>query len=160
METFARSLILSVVNFAAHCHLPVALQTASAILYCNFLFVKSVLFYLGRTRRAIDVPLVKSWYREHCPPGQPVKVRVSYQKLLKYFVLNALKHRAPKPQKKRLVQCIMFFKFCCSKRLDGTCQYSYSYSYNDEAEVVLYRIYFLCGLTFKVNVITYASGLG
>lgn len=59
--------------------------------------------YSGRTRRAIDVPLVKSWYREHCPPGQPVKVRVSYQKLLKYFVLNALKHRAPKPQKKRLV---------------------------------------------------------
>lgn len=23
----------------------------------------------GRTRRAIDVPLVKSWYREHCPSG-------------------------------------------------------------------------------------------
>jgi len=39
--------------------------------------------------------------QEHCPPGQPVKVRVSYQKLLKYYVLNALKHRAPKPQKKR-----------------------------------------------------------
>jgi pre-mRNA-processing factor 8 len=36
----------------------------------------------GRTRRAIDVPLVKSWYLEHCPPDQPVKVRVSYQKLL------------------------------------------------------------------------------
>ena len=31
----------------------------------------------------------------------PVKVRVSYQKLLKYFVLNALKHRPPKAQKKR-----------------------------------------------------------
>lgn len=58
---------------------------------------------LGRCRRAIDVPLVKSWYREHCPPGQPVKVRVSYQKLLKYYVLNALKHRPPKPQKKRFL---------------------------------------------------------
>lgn len=23
----------------------------------------------GRTRRAVDVPLVKSWYREHCPAG-------------------------------------------------------------------------------------------
>jgi pre-mRNA-processing factor 8 len=57
--------------------------------------------FSGRCRRAIDVPLVKSWYREHCPPGQPVKVRVSYQKLLKYYVLNALKHRPPKPQKKR-----------------------------------------------------------
>ena len=55
----------------------------------------------GGTRRALDVPLVKTWYREHCPPGQPVKVRVSYQKLLKYFVLNALKHGPPKPQKKR-----------------------------------------------------------
>ena len=55
----------------------------------------------GRTRRAVDIPLVKFWYREHAPPGQPVKVRVSYQKLLKYYVLNALKHRHPKPQKKR-----------------------------------------------------------
>lgn len=24
----------------------------------------------GRTRRAIDVPLVKTWYREHCPSGK------------------------------------------------------------------------------------------
>ena len=55
----------------------------------------------GRCRRAIDIPLVANWYREHCPPGQPVKVRVSYQKLLKYYVLNALRHRPPKPQKKR-----------------------------------------------------------
>ena len=37
----------------------------------------------GRTRRIIDVPLVKTWYREHCPAGMPVKVRVSYQKLRK-----------------------------------------------------------------------------
>lgn len=28
----------------------------------------------GSTRRALDVPLVKSWYREHCPAGMPVKV--------------------------------------------------------------------------------------
>ena len=73
----------------------------------------------SNTRRAVDVPLVKSWsvvlcdclflstkhhvyrYREHCPAGQPVKVRVSYQKLLKCYVLNALKQRKPKPQKKR-----------------------------------------------------------
>jgi pre-mRNA-processing factor 8 len=55
----------------------------------------------GRTRRVLDVPLVKSWYREHCPAGMPVKVRVSYQKLLKVFVLNALHHRPPKPQKRR-----------------------------------------------------------
>lgn len=55
----------------------------------------------GRTRRAIDVPLVKGWYQEHCPPGQPVKVRVSYQKLLKAYVYNALKHRPPKGQRKK-----------------------------------------------------------
>lgn len=40
-------------------------------------------------------------YHEHCPPDHPVKVRVSYQKLLKVFVLNSLKHRAPKALKKR-----------------------------------------------------------
>lgn len=27
----------------------------------------------GATRRAIDVPIVKAWYQEHCPPGLPVK---------------------------------------------------------------------------------------
>lgn len=69
-------------------------------------------FYLGRCRRAIDVPLVKGWYKEHCPPGQPVKVRVSYQKLLKYYVLNALKHRPPKPQKKRFLFILFKFLFC------------------------------------------------
>ena len=62
---------------------------------------------MGHTRRALDVPLVKMWYQEHCPPGQPVKVRVSYQKLLKVFVLNALKHRAPKAMKKRSVTVLM-----------------------------------------------------
>lgn len=41
-------------------------------------------------------------YREHCPTGHPVKVRVSYQKLLKCYVLNALKHKQPKALNKRL----------------------------------------------------------
>ena len=40
-------------------------------------------------------------YCEHVPPNQPVKVRVSYQKLLKLYVLNSLKHRPPKALKKR-----------------------------------------------------------
>jgi pre-mRNA-processing factor 8 len=57
----------------------------------------------GHMRRAEDVPLVKNWYLEHCPPGQPVKVRVSYQKLLKNYVLNALHHRPPKGMSKRYV---------------------------------------------------------
>ncbi|XP_061716372.1 pre-mRNA-processing-splicing factor 8 [Cydia pomonella] len=73
----------------------------------------------GRTRRAIDVPLVKTWYKEHCPPGQPVKVRVSYQKLLKYYVLNSLKHRPPKPQKKRyLFRSFKSTKFFQTTTLD------------------------------------------
>ena len=70
----------------------------------------------GRTRRALDIPLVKSWYREHCPAGQPVKVRVSYQKLLKYYVLNALHHRPPKPQKKRY----LFRSFKATKFFQAT----------------------------------------
>ncbi|CAG0915719.1 unnamed protein product [Notodromas monacha] len=73
----------------------------------------------GRSRRAVDVPLVKTWYMEHCPAGMPVKVRVSYQKLLKYFVLNALKHRPPKAQKKRyLFRSFKATKFFQSTQLD------------------------------------------
>ena len=73
----------------------------------------------GRCRRALDVPLVKSWYREHCPAGQPVKVRVSYQKLLKYYVLNALHHRPPKPQRKRnLFRSFKATKFFQATSLD------------------------------------------
>jgi pre-mRNA-processing factor 8 len=32
----------------------------------------------GRMRRVLDVPLVSGWFKEHCPQGYPVKVRVSY----------------------------------------------------------------------------------
>ncbi|KAH6594469.1 hypothetical protein BASA50_006716 [Batrachochytrium salamandrivorans] len=55
----------------------------------------------GRMRRAEDIPLIKSWYMEHVPPGNPVKVRVSYQKLLKCYVLNELHHRPPKSKNKK-----------------------------------------------------------
>ncbi|PFX20445.1 Pre-mRNA-processing-splicing factor 8 [Stylophora pistillata] len=73
----------------------------------------------ARTRRAIDIPLVKTWYREHCPSAHPVKVRVSYQKLLKCYVLNALKHRAPKAQKKRyLFRSFKATKFFQTTTLD------------------------------------------
>ena len=37
----------------------------------------------GVTRRTCDVPLINGWLQEHCPANYPVKVRVSYQKLLK-----------------------------------------------------------------------------
>lgn len=48
----------------------------------------------GRTLRAQDVALVKPWYKERPSRNAPVKVRVSYQKLLKNFVLNEL-HNPP-----------------------------------------------------------------
>ena len=49
----------------------------------------------------------------------PVKVRVSYQKLLKYYVLNALKHRPPKAQKKRyLFRSFKATKFFQTTELD------------------------------------------
>ncbi|KAF9962493.1 Pre-mRNA-processing-splicing factor 8 [Mortierella alpina] len=73
----------------------------------------------GRMRRAQDIPLVQSWYLEHCPSGQPTKVRVSYQKLLKNYVLNALHHRRPKPlSKKYLFRQLKSTKFFQSTELD------------------------------------------
>lgn len=55
----------------------------------------------GRTRRCIDIPLIQNWYTEQCPRNYPVKVRVSYQKLLKCWVLNQLHHRTPKSMNKK-----------------------------------------------------------
>lgn len=73
----------------------------------------------GRTKRAVDVPLLKNWYLEHCPPGQPVKVRVSYQKLLKCYVLNSLHQRPPKSlNKKYLFRQLKNTKFFQSTELD------------------------------------------
>ncbi|GAB2224832.1 hypothetical protein Droror1_Dr00005609 [Drosera rotundifolia] len=73
----------------------------------------------GRTRRAEDIPLVSEWFKEHCPPSYPVKVRVSYQKLLKCFVLNELHHRPPKAQKKKhLFRSLAATKFFQSTELD------------------------------------------
>ncbi|KAK0270700.1 pre-mRNA-splicing factor 8 [Friedmanniomyces endolithicus] len=55
----------------------------------------------GKMVRAQDVPLVKQWYLEHVPAGQPVKVRVSYQKLLKTYLLNELHKKPAKAQNKQ-----------------------------------------------------------
>jgi pre-mRNA-processing factor 8 len=73
----------------------------------------------GHTRRAEDLPLVKDWYMEHCPPNQPTKVRVSYQKLLKCFVLNELHSRPPKAMtKKSLFRQLKGTKFFQTTKLD------------------------------------------
>ncbi|KAJ2355359.1 pre-mRNA-splicing factor 8, partial [Coemansia sp. RSA 2618] len=70
----------------------------------------------GHMRRAVDVPLVKDWYLEHCPPGMPVKVRVSYQKLLKNYVLNALHSTRPRAQRKKY----LFRQFKATKFFQST----------------------------------------
>ena len=73
----------------------------------------------GRMVRAQDVPLVKQWYLEHCPPGQPVKVRVSYQKLLKTYVLNELHKKKPKAQNKQnLMKTLKQTKFFQQTTID------------------------------------------
>lgn len=74
----------------------------------------------GLTRRAIDVPLVTQWFHEHVPSEYPVKVRVSYQKLLKCWVLNEL-HARPNPKvvaKKNLMKILKGTKFFQSTELD------------------------------------------
>ncbi|KAI5981401.1 NUC069, PrP8 N-terminal domain-containing protein [Pisolithus albus] len=73
----------------------------------------------GRTRHAQGVPLVKNWYLEHRPPGQPVEVRMSYQKLLKCFVLNELKSHSEKAMtRKNLFRQLQAMKFLQTTRLD------------------------------------------
>lgn len=73
----------------------------------------------GRMVRAQDVPLVKQWYLEHCPPKQPVKVRVSYQKLLKTYVLNELHTKPPKAQNKQnLLKSLKQTKFFQQTTID------------------------------------------
>ena len=73
----------------------------------------------GKMVRAQDVPLVKQWYLEHCPQGQPVKVRVSYQKLLKTYVLNELHKKRPKAQNKQnLMKSLKSTKFFQQTTID------------------------------------------
>ena len=73
----------------------------------------------GKMVRAQDVPLVKQWYLEHCPQGQPVKVRVSYQKLLKTYVLNELHKKKPKAQNKQdLLKTLKTTKFFQQTTID------------------------------------------
>jgi len=73
----------------------------------------------GKMKRAQDIPLVKSWYREHCPTSYPVKVRVSYQKLLKSYVINKLHHKPPKSvTKKSLFKTLKKTKFFEETEID------------------------------------------
>ena len=73
----------------------------------------------GHTRSCIDVPLVNTWFHEHCPSGYPVKVRVSYQKLLKSYVLNQLHKKPPRQVKRKsLFKALKKTKFFQCTELD------------------------------------------
>jgi len=75
----------------------------------------------GRTRRTIDVPLIGHWVRDRVSRdlNYPTKVRVSYQKLLKAWVLNQL-HSKPykKKCKKALFKSLKGTKFFQCTELD------------------------------------------
>lgn len=73
----------------------------------------------GSCRRAIDVPLLSPWFRERCPIGSRVKIRVSYQKLLKNYVHNELHRRKPKARsKKSLFKALKNTKFFQQTEID------------------------------------------
>lgn len=73
----------------------------------------------GTMVRAQDVPLIKHWYLRSCPPGQTVKVRVSYQKLLKNYILNELHKSKPKAlNKQNLLRTLKQTKFFQQTKID------------------------------------------
>ena len=75
----------------------------------------------GRTRRVIDVPLIGHWHQERVSRdlNYPTKVRVSYQKLLKAWVLNQLHSRpAASKNKKYLFKSLKATKFFQCTELD------------------------------------------
>ncbi|KAL2106170.1 hypothetical protein VUR80DRAFT_3888 [Thermomyces stellatus] len=75
----------------------------------------------GRMVRAQDVALIKQWYLEHPPRhlASPVKVRVSYQKLLKTYILNELHKKPPKSQNRQdLLKSLKQTKFFQQTTID------------------------------------------
>jgi pre-mRNA-processing factor 8 len=75
----------------------------------------------GRTRRTVDIPLINHWFRDRVSRdlNYPTKVRVSYQKLLKAWVLNQLHSKPDKPKTKRaLFKSLKSTKFFQCTELD------------------------------------------
>lgn len=69
----------------------------------------------GRNVRAQDVALMKVNYLQRAPSNQPLKVKVSHQKLLKDYVLNELhnphgKHESNKPKRQHKVSLLKSLK--------------------------------------------------
>lgn len=59
---------------------------AIELLWHSFPFDNRILIF----RRVIDIDICTNWILEHCPLNYPVKVRISYQKLLKKYLLNKI----------------------------------------------------------------------
>jgi len=75
----------------------------------------------GRTRRTIDVPVIGHWPRNRVNNNKdyPTKVRVSYQKLLKAWVVNQLHPKpATKKTKRALFKSLKNTKFFQCTELD------------------------------------------
>ncbi|KAL2886667.1 Pre-mRNA-processing-splicing factor 8 [Ceratocystis lukuohia] len=77
----------------------------------------------GRMVRAQDVPLVKQFYLEHPVPNDknriPIKVSVSYQKLLKTYILNELHEKPAKSlNKQSLLKSLKQTKFFQQTTID------------------------------------------
>ncbi|KIH90499.1 pre-mRNA-processing factor 8 [Sporothrix brasiliensis 5110] len=73
----------------------------------------------GKMVRAQDVPLVKWMYLEHPARHMPMKVGVSYQKLLKTYVLNELHKKKPKTlQRQDLLRTLKQTKFFQQTTID------------------------------------------
>ncbi|AMD21189.1 HEL091Wp [Eremothecium sinecaudum] len=73
-----------------------AAKDAISLYHAPFPFNRRV----GNMVRAQDVALVKDWYLRGSDENLPIKVRVSYQKQLKNYVLNELKKSRPSKHKK------------------------------------------------------------
>ena len=73
----------------------------------------------GTMVRAQDVALIKKWYLQHPDEEYPVKVRVSYQKLLKGHVFNELrKKRSSSKQQSRLLKSLKNTKYFQQTTID------------------------------------------
>jgi pre-mRNA-processing factor 8 len=114
---------------AAHCKMPDSFtpMLANEVLETDLTSSGIALYWAprpfnmrsGPCRRTVDVPLINAWYLERCPIGVRVKVRVSYQKLLKFYVLNELHRRRPKARaKKSLFKALRHTKFFQQTEID------------------------------------------
>ncbi|KAK6589199.1 JAB PAD domain [Cryptosporidium xiaoi] len=74
----------------------------------------------GKKRRCYDIPLIKNWYKKYdISHVNPIKIRVSHQKLLKNWILNSLHRKSAKNCKNRnFLKVIQNTKFFNSTDMD------------------------------------------